>query len=45
MGAEFFVLCGFVVFVLLLLYFGAHKIVLNGLDAHRGRARAGRTDR
>jgi F-type H+-transporting ATPase subunit b len=37
MGAEFFVLCGFIVFVLLLLYFGAHKIVLNGLDA-RGKA-------
>jgi len=37
MDAEFYVLCGFVVFVLVLLYFGAHKIVLNGLDA-RGRA-------
>ena len=37
MDAEFFVLCGFVVFVLLLFYFGAHKIVLDGLDA-RGKA-------
>ncbi len=37
MGAEFFVFCGFVVFVFLLFYVGAHKIVLNGLDA-RGKA-------
>jgi F-type H+-transporting ATPase subunit b len=37
MGAEFFVLLGFLVFVFLLFYFGAHKIVLNGLDA-RGKA-------
>jgi F-type H+-transporting ATPase subunit b len=35
--AEFYVLCGFVVFVLLLLGLGAHKTVLNGLDA-RGKA-------
>jgi F-type H+-transporting ATPase subunit b len=37
MDAEFFVLCGFVVFVFLLLFLGAHKTVLNGLDA-RGKA-------
>jgi F-type H+-transporting ATPase subunit b len=37
MGAEFFVLLGFIVFVLVLFYVGAHKIVLNGLDA-RGKA-------
>src|SRR5947208_14365739 len=37
MGAEFFVLLGFLVFVFILYYFGAHKIVLNGLDA-RGKA-------
>jgi F-type H+-transporting ATPase subunit b len=37
MDAEFYVLCGFVVFAFLLLYLGAHKIVLNGLDA-RGKA-------
>jgi F-type H+-transporting ATPase subunit b len=37
MDAEFFVLCGFIVFIFVLLYFGAHKIVLNGLDA-RGKA-------
>lgn len=37
MDAEFYVLCGFVVFVFVLLFFGAHKIVLNGLDA-RGKA-------
>jgi F-type H+-transporting ATPase subunit b len=37
MGAEFFVLLGFIVFVCVLLYVGAHKIVLNGLDA-RGKA-------
>ncbi len=37
LDAEFFVLCGFVVFVFVLLYVGAHKIVLNGLDA-RGKA-------
>jgi F-type H+-transporting ATPase subunit b len=37
MGAEFFVLLGFVCFVYILYYVGAHKIVLNGLDA-RGKA-------
>jgi F-type H+-transporting ATPase subunit b len=37
MSAEFFVLLSFIVFVILLGYFGAHKIVLNGLDA-RGKA-------
>ncbi len=37
MGAEFFVFLGFIVFVLVLFYVGAHKIVLNGLDA-RGKA-------
>jgi F-type H+-transporting ATPase subunit b len=37
MNAEFYVLCGFVVFLFVLLYFGAHTIVLNGLDA-RGKA-------
>ena len=37
MGAEFFVLLGFLVFLFLLFYFGAHKIVLDGLDA-RGKA-------
>ena len=37
MGAEFFVLLGFLVFVFVLFYFGAHKIVLKGLDA-RGKA-------
>ncbi|MDE3176398.1 MAG: ATP F0F1 synthase subunit B [Pseudomonadota bacterium] len=37
MGAEFFVLLGFLVFLFILFYFGAHKIVLNGLDA-RGKA-------
>src|SRR5277367_5753441 len=37
MGAEFFVLLAFIVFVCLLLFVGAHKIVLNGLDA-RGKA-------
>jgi F-type H+-transporting ATPase subunit b len=37
MGAEFFVLLGFIVFVFVLYYVGAHKIVLNGLDA-RGKA-------
>ena len=36
-NAEFYVLCGFVVFVLLLIGMGAHKTVLNGLDA-RGKA-------
>ncbi len=35
--AEFFVLCGFIVFIGLLVYLGAHKAVLNGLDA-RGAA-------
>ena len=35
--AEFYVFCGFIVFVFVLLYVGAHKIVLNGLDA-RGTA-------
>ena len=33
MEAEFFVLLGFLVFVYVLYHFGAHKIVLNGLDA------------
>ena len=37
MDAEFFVLCGFIVFVFILVYVGAHKIVLNALDA-RGKA-------
>ena len=37
MDAEFFVLCGFIVFLFLLGYVGAHKIVLKGLDA-RGKA-------
>ena len=36
-GAEFFVLCGFIVFVGLLVYLGVHKTVLAGLDA-RGKA-------
>lgn len=35
--AEFFVLCGFIVFIGLLVYLGAHKAVLKGLDA-RGAA-------
>ncbi|RBP17333.1 F-type H+-transporting ATPase subunit b [Roseiarcus fermentans] len=35
--AEFFVLCGFIVFVGLLVYLGAHKAVLKALDA-RGEA-------
>ncbi len=37
MGAEFFVLLGFLVFVYVAFHFGAHKMVLNGLDA-RGKA-------
>jgi F-type H+-transporting ATPase subunit b len=37
MSAEFFVLLGFIVFVFVLFYFGAHRIVLKGLDA-RGKA-------
>ena len=37
MGAEFFVLLGFIVFVLLIVYVGGHRVVLNGLDA-RGKA-------
>jgi F-type H+-transporting ATPase subunit b len=36
-GAEFFVLLGFLVFVGVLIYFGAHRIVLKALDA-RGEA-------
>ena len=36
-GAEFYVLCGFIVFVCLLGYLGVHKTVLVGLDA-RGKA-------
>ena len=36
-GAEFYVLLGFIVFVGIALYFGAHKMVLAGLDA-RGKA-------
>ena len=36
-GAEFYVLCGFIVFVCLLGYLGVHKTVLGGLDA-RGKA-------
>ena len=36
-GAEFFVLLGFIVFVAVLIYFGAHRIVLKALDA-RGEA-------
>ena len=35
--AEFFVLIGFVVFVGVLIYVGAHRIILKGLDA-RGEA-------
>jgi F-type H+-transporting ATPase subunit b len=35
--AEFFVLLGFLVFVAVLIYFGAHRMVLKGLDA-RGEA-------
>jgi len=35
--AEFFVLLGFLVFVGVLIYFGAHRIVLKALDA-RGEA-------
>jgi F-type H+-transporting ATPase subunit b len=31
--AEFYVLCGFIVFVGLLIYLGAHKTVLKALDA------------
>jgi len=37
MGAEFFVLLAFLVFVYVMVHFGAHKIVLKGLDA-RGKA-------
>jgi len=37
MDAEFFVLCGFVVFVFGLFYMGIHKTVLAGLDK-RGQA-------
>ena len=37
MDAEFFVALAFLVFLYLLFHFGAHKIVLNGLDA-RGKA-------
>jgi F-type H+-transporting ATPase subunit b len=36
-GAEFYVLLGFLVFVGVALYFGAHNMVLSGLDA-RGKA-------
>jgi F-type H+-transporting ATPase subunit b len=36
-GAEFFVFCGFIVFLCVLGYVGAHRMVLNGLDA-RGKA-------
>jgi F-type H+-transporting ATPase subunit b len=32
-GAEFYVLLGFLVFIGLLIYVGAHRIVLKGLDA------------
>ena len=35
--AEFYVLCGFIVFVGLLVYLGAHKAILKALDA-RGEA-------
>ncbi|MGB7973496.1 MAG: ATP F0F1 synthase subunit B [Roseiarcus sp.] len=35
--AEFFVLLGFIVFIGVLIYFGAHRIVLKALDA-RGEA-------
>jgi F-type H+-transporting ATPase subunit b len=35
--AEFYVLCGFIVFVGLLVYLGAHKAILRALDA-RGEA-------
>jgi F-type H+-transporting ATPase subunit b len=35
--AEFFVLLGFIVFVGVLIYFGAHRVVLKALDA-RGEA-------
>ncbi|MBV9637020.1 MAG: ATP F0F1 synthase subunit B, partial [Methylobacteriaceae bacterium] len=31
-SAEFFVLLGFIIFVLLLAYFGAHRTVFNALD-------------
>jgi F-type H+-transporting ATPase subunit b len=37
MQAEFFVLLGFLCFLYVMYHFGAHKIVLNGLDA-RGKA-------
>jgi F-type H+-transporting ATPase subunit b len=37
MDAEFFVLCGFVVFLFLLGYMGVHKTVLAGIDK-RGQA-------
>ena len=43
MDAEFFVLLGFLVFIFVLGYFGAHKMVLNGLDA-RGKAIADELD-
>jgi F-type H+-transporting ATPase subunit b len=36
-GAEFFVLLGFLAFVGVLIYFGAHRVVLKALDA-RGEA-------
>ena len=36
-GAEFYVLLGFIVFVGVAFYFGAHRMVLSGLDA-RGKA-------
>ncbi len=35
--AEFYVLCGFIVFVGLLVYLGAHRTILKALDA-RGKA-------
>ena len=35
--AEFFVLCGFIVFIGLLVYLGAHRAILKALDA-RGEA-------
>ncbi|MBV8567442.1 MAG: ATP F0F1 synthase subunit B, partial [Methylobacteriaceae bacterium] len=36
-SAEFFVLLGFIIFVLLLAYFGAHRTVFNALDARARR--------
>ena len=43
MDAEFYVLCGFIVFVFLLGYMGVHKMLLAGIDkrGEGGRQRIG----